>query len=317
MNADKDSRQRSSMAKPTPDDPKSAASPGERSEATVGGAAAAKAPEPPVRHEEASSVSKRRSDRVVVAIPIDLSATDMKGSRFTESCVTEMVSLHGASVALPRRASPDHPVTIRRRSLDVEVPARILGQLGIRPGLHIYGIAFTVDAPDFWGIRFPPINQSDDLMAKTLLRCSECGKRLIFTLNDIEFRVFAANQRLTFGCETCGHNVAWIPVPAEVGSTETHAGPGGLQNRKHTRTKMRAMACIQETGRPDDIVDVLDISRGGVSFRGTRPYEVNSWIQFAVPYTPDAANIFVSGRIAWRKDLLDNQYEHGVQYVRS
>ena len=76
------------------------------------------------------------------------------------------------------------------------------------------------------------------------------------------------------------------------------------------------MACIQETGRDDDIVEVSDISRGGVNFRGGRAYQVNSWIHFAVPYTPGAANIFVSGRIAWRKDLEDDKYEHGVQYVR-
>jgi hypothetical protein len=79
---------------------------------------------------------------------------------------------------------------------------------------------------------------------------------------------------------------------------------------------MKAVACIPEFGRDDNIVEVSDISRGGVSFRGGRAYQVNSWIQFAVPTTPDAANIFVSGRIAGRKDPEDDKQEHGVQYVR-
>ena len=311
-----DSRQRSSMAKPTPDDPKAAPSPGESSQATAGGAAPAKAPEAPLRSDEAQGVAKRRSDRVVVAIPIDLSATDLNGVRFTESCFTEMVSLHGASVALSKRASPEHPVTLRRRALEVEVSARILGQLGIRPGFHVYGIAFTDEALDFWGIRFPPLDQSHDSLAQTLLMCSECGKRLIFTLNEIEFRVFNANQRLSFGCETCGHNVAWIPVPNEAKLAYSSSGTTQPHNRKYSRTQMKALACIQESGHSDDIVEVLDISRGGVSFRGTRAYQVQSWIHFAVPYTPGTANIFVSGRVAWRRDLDDDQYEHGVQYVK-
>jgi hypothetical protein len=46
---------------------------------------------------------------------------------------------------------------------------------------------------------------------------------------------------------------------------------------------MKATACIQEPGGGQDLVQVLDISRGGISFRGTRAYEVNSWINFAVP----------------------------------
>jgi len=135
------------MGNPTPGDPKSPTGPD-----TAG---AARAPETPLRAEDAPSAGKRRSDRVLVAIPIELSATDLHGVRFTEACFTEMVSLHGASVALHRRASPDHPVTLHRRSLDLQVQARILGQLGIRPGFHLYGIAFTEHAPNFWGINFP------------------------------------------------------------------------------------------------------------------------------------------------------------------
>src|SRR5882672_7298182 len=245
----------------TPGDPK--APTGETSAAA---AAPAKAAEMHTRADDGSGSSKRRSDRVLVALPINLTATDSNGVRFTEACFTEMVSLHGASVALPRRASAEHPVTLQRRSLDLQVQARILGQLGIRPGFHLYGIAFTEHAPNFWGINFPPPDQSDESWARTLLMCSECGKRLIFSLNEIEYRVFDANQRLSFGCETCGHNVVWKPVPNQSALAETKSSPAGLQNRRHARTQMKAAACIQESGRADDIVEVVDISRGGVSF---------------------------------------------------
>jgi len=136
--------------------------------------------------------------------------------------------------------------------------------------------------------------------------CSECGKKLIFALNEIEYRVYSANQRLSFGCETCGHNVTWKPVPNQPELAAPGPASAEVENRKHASTRMKAMACIQESGRDDDIVEVSDISRGGVSFRAKRVYPVNSWIQFAVPYTPGAANIFVSGRIAWRKDLEGN-----------
>jgi len=195
------------------------------------------------------------------------------------------------------------------------VQARILGQLGLRPGFNIYGVAFLEDAPNFWGIHFPPPDENADSLARTPLMCAECGKILLFALNEIEFRVFEANKRLTFGCESCGRNVVWIPVSSDSKFRNARSAPSS-QDRKHARTKMKAMACIQESGHPDDLVEVLDISRGGVSFRGRRAYAVNGWIHFAVPYTPGAANIFVSGRVAWRRDVGDDTHEHGVQYVK-
>jgi hypothetical protein len=304
------------MANSTPDHPKAPVNPARSSSAGAAGAATARAPQIPVPAAEAPAAGKRRSDRVVLAIPIEISATDLHGIRFTEPCFTEMVSLHGASIALPRRVAPEHAVTVHRRALDLEIQARILGQLGIRPGFHVYGLTFTDDAPGFWGIHFPPISEVDNSMARTLLQCSACEKKVIFALNEIEFRVFDANQRLLQHCETCGHIVVWEPVLYSATPAETQPGVPALRDRKHNRTRMKAMACIRESGHPDDLVEVLDISRGGVSFRGTRAYEVNGWIHFAVPYTPAAANIFVSARVAWRKQLGDDHYEHGVQYVK-
>ncbi len=295
------------MAKPTPDDP--SVSPGGEASA----AARAREPDAPEPSKELLHANRRRSDRVVVAIAIDFTGTNAKGVQFTESCVTEMVSLHGASIAVSQRTSQEHPIRLRRRALDLEVRARVLGQLGLRPGCHVYGIAFTEEAPDFWGIHFPQMDENDETLARTLLMCSGCGKQLIFTLNEIEFRVFEANQRLSYGCETCGRNVVWKPV-----SHDATGNPGAAANhRRHARTRMKTTACIQESGREDDVVEVLDISRGGVSFRSSQHYTVNSWIRFAVPYTQGAANIFVSGRIAWQKDLDNGGFEYGAQYVKS
>ena len=300
------------MSNSPPDDRKA----NEESASSAGSATGtARATDSPPLTEESAAPSRSRSDRVMAAIPIEVCGTDLKGVRFTESCLTEMVSRHGASIALPRRMSLEHPLILRRRALSLEVPARILGQLGIRPGFHIYGLTFVEDSPNFWGIHFPPLDENDDSLARTLLMCPGCAKKVVFSLNEIEFRVFDANQRLAAECETCGHNVAWVPVPHLENSPATSSDIQ-LQDRKHLRTKMKAMACIQEAERPNQIVEVLDISRGGISFRGSHAYEINSWIHFAVPYTPGAANIFIAGPIAWRKDLPGEHYEHGVQYVK-
>jgi hypothetical protein len=252
---------------------------------------------------------------VVLAIPIEFSGNDSNGIRFSEWCHTEMVSLHGASVVLSRRVSTDRPITVRRRTPETEAHGRILGQLGIRTGAHVYGIAFTEDNPNFWGIFFPPFATTNAALARTLLRCSKCGTKIIFTFNEIEFRVYEANQRITGDCETCGRTL-WIPVPNGTGDNQSGPAESGPQDRKYARVSMKTTACIQDPSGGEDVVQVLDVSRGGVSFRGDRVYEVNTWIQIAVPYTPGAANIFVAGRIARRQELDNGQKEYGVQYVK-
>jgi len=99
------------MDNPTPGEPKALTGP----DASAAAAAPAKAPETPARADDAGNLGKRRGNRVLVAIPIDLSATDVHGVRFTESRFTEMVSLYGASDGLPQRASTEHPTTLCRR----------------------------------------------------------------------------------------------------------------------------------------------------------------------------------------------------------
>ena len=106
------------------------------------------------------------------------------------------------------------------------------------------------------------------------------------------------------------------PEAGDIGAEVPNAKEGGPSGKKHSSARMKAMACIQEPGGAEDVVQALDLSRTGITFHGSQPYEVNSWINLAVPYMPGAANIFVAGRIASRKDLPDGQFEYAVQYVK-
>jgi len=280
---------------------------------TAGGAAAAAAPES--TGPEAMGAGRRRSDRVMLSIPIDVTATDLSGMRFTESSRTEMVSRHGASIVLSRAVSLEQVITLRRRVVDEDLRARVLGQLGIRSEGPVYGVAFATDAPGFWGISFPPPASATDGLPRVLLMCSGCFRQKIFALNEIEFRVFEANQRLSCSCETCDRMTTWSPVPDGI-SGDGAPPTKGPQDRQFQRTKVKMMACIQGHGAEGDIVQVLDVSRGGISFLSKRIYEKDTWINVAVPYTPGTANIFVAGMIARKQPSDDEFYEYGVKYVK-
>jgi hypothetical protein len=257
---------------------------------------------------------------------VEVTGTDLDGRPFTELSHTEQVGLHGGSVVLSRPTLPSQPVTVRRPVLDSKVVARVLRQLGMRTGSQVYGISFTADAPDFWGVFFPPLSRPGDVLARTLLQCLQCGKKAVVVLNEMEFRGFVVSQLISRDCEACGRAAPWIPVshevePAVAGLNAT--SPQSLNSkgpnpgdRKRPSTKMKVMASVQGPGGGEDVVQALNLSRAGMTFRGTCTYEVNSWINLAVPYTPGAANIFVTGRIASRIDLPDGRFEYAVQYVK-
>jgi hypothetical protein len=56
--------------------------------------------------------------------------------------------------------------------------------------------------------------------------------------------------------------------------------------------------CIRRPGYADDIVDVLDLSRGGVHFMSFVDYYRETMVEVAVPYTNGGANVFVPAQIA-------------------
>jgi len=87
--------------------------------------------------------------------------------------------------------------------------------------------------------------------------------------------------------------------------------------RRFTRTNLRKQGCVRQPGSDPDVVQVLDMSRGGVRFESKRIYRRFSWVEIAVPYIGGGcAEVFVPGRIARIIERKDGKQEYGIEYVR-
>src|SRR5262249_55868572 len=125
---------------------------------------------------------------------------------------------------------------------------------------------------------------------------------------------------LSRSCDECRAATFWqaLPKPAEGNAVPTTTVTCGKSTRrKSIRTMMKASACISQPTGGRDVGPILDISRGGIAFRSSRTYPVNSWIELAAPYTEGGANIFVAGRIVWQRQTHAGFQEYGVQYVKN
>jgi hypothetical protein len=155
-----------------------------------------------------------------------------------------------------------------------------------------------------------------------LLECNACQAREIVQLGELELDVFQANNSISRSCSSCRQWTLWKQTqydqPGTKAVAEAPAPAKPANRRKHIRTSMRMTACIKLPGRPEEIVNTADVSRGGMRFASKNQYTKCAWIEVAMPYTPGAANIFVPGRIAHaEKSKREGLFEYGVEYVRT
>jgi len=271
--------------------------------------------------KDAAVSTTRKGDRVSISIGVQISGADLSGQHFTDIVQTVNVSRNGCCLLLRRSLAPGQKIYLHRIGSGEEAMGRVVGQTGLRPEGNLYGVEVLNPGENFWGIRFPRQKELEEGAGRTLLKCTGCKNTEEVALNEVELSVFQITHHLTRKCAACAANTIWEAVPdnSDAGGTLNHILATGnkREKRRYARINMRTTACVGPAGPNQDIVDVLNVSRGGICFRSPRIYKDDSWIQVAVPYTPGAANIFVAGRVVRSRRINSALAEYGVEYVRT
>ena len=281
---------------------------------------------------------RRRSDRVSLSLPIIVSGTDIAGGHdFVENARTQLVSRTGATIVLSRVLGPEQTVFIKCLPTQKESEARVVGQLGIQLDCHIYGVAVLNPTVELWGVRFPDVSQAEKALGRVCLQCISCLTREVCYLSEVELEVFDVNHNLGRSCNHCREWTLWKEVPQDyvepppapdpTASPVPEAAPEAApppappvepkNRRRFTRTNLRKQGCVRQPGSDPDVVEVLDMSRGGIRFESKRMYRKFSWVEIAVPYIGGgAAEVFVPGRVARVLEGKEGKHQYGIEYVR-
>lgn len=250
----------------------------------------------------------KTGDRIRYAFRVQVTGTDSSGYDFSQPVRTEIVTRDGGLIICPMVMNVGDIVNLMRG--EKRLSARIVGQVGIRKEEQLYGIQFLEPDPSFWGIKFA--EQNLDAAGRAVLECGACSMQQVLPLGEIEMVVFESTQVVTHDCERCGRQTLWME-PSILGESEILTGAeafnqglevrpvrsASVNDRKHQRISMRnTKACIRRAGYSDDVVDVLDLSRGGVHFISHVDYYKNTLVEVAVPYTNGGANVFVPAEVA-------------------
>jgi propanol-preferring alcohol dehydrogenase len=101
-------------------------------------------------------VEKRRSQRILLRVPVDFSGVDRKGKSFEEQTHTLIVNAHGAMVQLKAEIKENSPVKLRNRFTKEQMECRLVWLKQMEDGTRHVAVEFVKPSPRFWQVDFPP-----------------------------------------------------------------------------------------------------------------------------------------------------------------
>ncbi len=100
---------------------------------------------------------RRRSQRVLIVIPVLMSWTNKDGVRIKEEAQTEVISRHGAMVRVKGSMMMGSDVELTRPQVHQSTKAKVVwvGKPDAEGFVRV-GLELTIPTPEFWGVYLPP-----------------------------------------------------------------------------------------------------------------------------------------------------------------
>jgi hypothetical protein len=99
---------------------------------------------------------RRRSQRVLMQVPVRLSGTDGQGKKFEEETATLAINAHGALVLMQARVISGGKVQLQHNLTKEEQECHVAFLGPVRSGKSEVGLEFSEARPSFWRVAFPP-----------------------------------------------------------------------------------------------------------------------------------------------------------------
>jgi len=108
------------------------------------------------RPDSVNPADSRRSQRVLLQIPIQVRAQFEGDVPIKEETHTIEVNAHGALIALAMRVRPGQRLILKNGATAIEQECKVVHVREKPAGKSDVGVAFPVAAPKFWNVSFPP-----------------------------------------------------------------------------------------------------------------------------------------------------------------
>jgi hypothetical protein len=270
---------------------------------------------------------RRRSERLLLTIPIRVEGLDAHGQKFSENTRTLVINRQGARVQLQHSVAPRTVLQIttlvgaRRAAFRAVGPTQPLTVEGGE-----WGVECLEEKGNIWGIGFPPPQREEGVCA-ALMECRQCHNVSLLHLSFVEHEVLTASGLLTQECKTCGRATCWgytekvvgMPVPgqeAEPSIKEVLEPPQPASNRRdHVRVALQLPTRVRNYYGVVEYPRTENVSKGGLCFISDKDYEMGEIILVTCPYEEAGQNIEVRAKVVRRRQMLGTDRRvYGVRY---
>lgn len=103
-----------------------------------------------------SGANRRRSERVMLQIPIVVMTESVEHEQMEEETQTMVVNAHGGLLKLRMEVLPAQPVVLRHPRSGAKAAARVVRVENPPGGFTAVSFEFLEPSPHFWPVEFPP-----------------------------------------------------------------------------------------------------------------------------------------------------------------
>jgi len=252
---------------------------------------------------------KRRSQRLMLRIPIEVTGTGPNGGTFKEKTHTLTVNRHGASIALLTPTRVQSVLTITNttnlRSFSFTVITRIEKST---TGVPEWGVESVGLDPNFWGISFPDDSaksgQGENL--DVVLQCQRCRSCFASQMTPEQFKSLSSQPVLRRPCSKCAGTTDWtLNLSRGESRGSATSRPGGLPLQAlagvDVRRSNRVSIKLPVRVRMEEVGETENISKTGVCFTTTLEMMIGDRVRLTVGYSPGSDAKEVAARIVWKR----------------
>ncbi len=277
------------------------------------------------------SADKRRSDRILLTIPLVVHQSDASGATSTEEARSVSVNRHGARIRVSRSLRVGQTIRIvnqvSRRSADF----RVVGPVAPHTAQGgEWGVECLNSQEIVWGIQFPPIPKEESTNSRALLECRACHTVALLPLSLVEVEVLDTAGIISRRCQTCVTASPWgyaekqvaMGAPPgesamiEAAKAQVEDSAREAERRRHRRVCIQLPILVRDYYGGVEITRSENISKGGFCFASDKNYFVGQGIMAMCPYnSASSESIETWARIIRRHQIEGIQRKlYGVRY---
>ncbi len=252
---------------------------------------------------------KRRSQRLMLRIPIEVAGSGPDGVPFKEKTYTLTVNRHGAGIVLLTPVRLQSVLTITNTTNMRSSPFAVVTRIEkSTTGVPEWGIESAELDPNFWGINFPDDSprgiQGDNV--DVVLECQRCRSRFAAQMTPDQFKSLSSQPALRRPCSKCAGTTDWS-LRLSRGESRGAATPrsNGLPSPTSTgvdvRRSNRVNIKLPVRVRMEEVGETENISKTGVCFTTTLEMRIGDRVRLTVGYSPGSDAKEVSARVVWRR----------------